>query len=159
MSLMSLNQSDIQSTNPALYQTIKELINSIDTINKLIEGDIKLESGVFVPVDLSGAGLVFTNPGGYYIKLGKFIFIHGALGYPVTANGSNVTIGGLPFRIGLGSSIMNGQAFGLGVDVAFLLLSQTTNFTLVNNAATIYTNAALSTIQVLFDGCYLEADS
>ena len=55
------------------------------------------ETGTFTPSDQSGAGLTFTNPQGYYNRLGNSVLISIFVTYPVTANGSAAVIGELPF--------------------------------------------------------------
>jgi hypothetical protein len=56
------------------------------------------EEGTWTPTDASGAGLVFTNPTGRYVKVGRFVFVAGSMTYPVTASGAEAVWGGLPFN-------------------------------------------------------------
>ena len=62
----------------------------------------------WTPIDSSGAALTFTSPVGTYTRLGKMIFWNCALLYPVTADGSNSLIGGLPFTIPAGTQNRGG---------------------------------------------------
>jgi hypothetical protein len=59
-------------------------------------------TGTWTPADVSGGGLpAFTTLiAASYIKIGKFVFVNMAIQYPVTANGANASIGGLPFTVG-----------------------------------------------------------
>lgn len=57
------------------------------------------EEGTWTPVDASGAGLTLTITGANYIKIGQFVLASFQIQYPVTADGSDVSIGGLPFSI------------------------------------------------------------
>lgn len=50
----------------------------------------------WTPVDASGAGLAFTVNFARYIRLGKLIIAWARLAYPVTADGTAASIGGLP---------------------------------------------------------------
>jgi hypothetical protein len=60
----------------------------------------------WTPVDNSGAGLVFATAEGTYVENGGVIHIFGSVTYPVTANGANASIGGLP--IGVNAANRNG---------------------------------------------------
>jgi len=55
------------------------------------------EEGTWTPVDSSGAALTLVTANGRYTKTGNLVFASFEIQYPVTANGSNATIGGLPF--------------------------------------------------------------
>lgn len=58
------------------------------------------EEGTWTPTDASGAGLTFTTATGLYTKIGRLVVATFRVIYPVTANGSNAIIGGLPFASG-----------------------------------------------------------
>jgi hypothetical protein len=61
---------------------------------------VKETAGTFIPVDASGAGLAFgAGTAGTYRKHGKVVFAFVRVVYPVTANGANALIGGLPFTV------------------------------------------------------------
>jgi hypothetical protein len=55
------------------------------------------EEGVWVPTDVSGAGLTFTTGVCRYTKIGRLVQCNFNLTYPVTADGSACLIGGIPF--------------------------------------------------------------
>jgi len=65
------------------------------------------EEGTWTPIDSSGAGLTFTSTAGVYTKIGNICYISGTLTFPSTANGSNATIGGLPFNPSSGTQYQN----------------------------------------------------
>lgn len=55
------------------------------------------EEGTWTPTDQSGAGLTFASVDGYYTKIGRQVFAHFYITYPITVDASNNAIGGLPF--------------------------------------------------------------
>jgi len=55
------------------------------------------EEGTWTPIDSSGASLTFTVLDARYTKIGRQVQCFAQITYPTTANGSNATIGGLPF--------------------------------------------------------------
>jgi len=54
------------------------------------------KEGTWTPADDSGAGLSLTVTSATYTKIGDRIFFDAVIAYPVTANGSNAKIQGLP---------------------------------------------------------------
>lgn len=56
----------------------------------------------WTPIDSSGAGLTFTSASGTYIRHGNLIAATGNVLYPVTADASDATIGGLPVAVASG---------------------------------------------------------
>ena len=50
----------------------------------------------WTPADGSGAGLTFTSVSANYTRVGNMVFVHTTLAYPVTVDGSNAVISGLP---------------------------------------------------------------
>lgn len=61
------------------------------------------EEGTWTPADASGAGLTLVGAVGLYTKIGNMVFASAELTYPVTVNGANSKIGGLPFASNSGS--------------------------------------------------------
>jgi hypothetical protein len=55
------------------------------------------EEGTWTPTDQSGAGLTFASVDGYYTRIGRQVFAHYYITYPITVNASANAIGGLPF--------------------------------------------------------------
>ena len=53
----------------------------------------------WVPVDSSGASLVFTGVSAQWTQLGKLVFAYAQLTYPATGNGAAAVIGGLPVLV------------------------------------------------------------
>jgi hypothetical protein len=54
----------------------------------------------WTPTDASGANLTFTTAEGEYMKIGNIIITFAFFEYPVTANGDQALIGGLPYSEG-----------------------------------------------------------
>ena len=55
------------------------------------------EEGTWTPTDNSGATLSFTTAAGYYTKVGRLVVATFRIIFPVTANASASSFGGLPF--------------------------------------------------------------
>lgn len=64
--------------------------------------------GTWTPRDASGAGLTLTTNRATYVRIGSMIMLDMTLSYPVTANGANAVIDGIPFlfanTIGVGGA-------------------------------------------------------
>jgi hypothetical protein len=54
----------------------------------------------WTPTDASGADLTFTTAEGEYMKIGNIIITFAYFVYPVTANGDQAVVGGLPYNEG-----------------------------------------------------------
>ena len=116
------------------------------------------EVGLWTPVDASGAGLVFVNPLGRYMKIGPFVFFSGIFTYPGTADGSNATIGGLPYTAS--NAIAN--SFD-GAQFNYTTAVRTDMLQVLRNSTTMYiygtsgnhaTNALYSGASIGFNGFY-----
>jgi len=68
------------------------------------------EEGTWTPSDQSGAGLTFTTADGYYTKIGREVFAHFYITYPVTVDASNNAFGGLPFTAANTNAARGGSA-------------------------------------------------
>lgn len=66
-------------------------------------------SGTWTPTDASGAALSLSSVSAVYAKIGKLVVATARFTYPVTANGANAKIGGLPFT----SANVDGARSGL----------------------------------------------
>src|SRR5262249_5330371 len=64
------------------------LLQLLQRIVAALEGSITT-TGVWTPIDGSGAGLSFTNASGVYTRVGKLCVANAYVTYPVTANGAN----------------------------------------------------------------------
>jgi hypothetical protein len=115
------------------------------------------EEGTWTPTDGSGAGLSFTSAYGYYIKVGKVVYVQAKIIYPSTASASNNQVNGLPFSMSntnpynypIGPSSANGntnalRAYGFGSSFAFLTTGDQTA-----------TNANLSNGNINFNMTYI----
>lgn len=107
----------------------------------------------WTPTDASGAGLIFGIAQGRYSLVGPMVMVWGRVTYPTTANGSNALISGLPY--------LNGDMFAgfyqtFGVSTLFHLAPGAVSISLLNPATGAqHTNAALSGVQLIFQGSYL----
>jgi hypothetical protein len=115
------------------------------------------EEGTWTPVDNSGASITFDVAYGYYIKVGKVVYVQAKIVYPSTASGLNNSVGGLPFSMSntnpynfpVGATTANGntsanRAYGFG-----------SSFSFVNTADSISTNSALSSANINFNLTYI----
>jgi len=110
------------------------------------------EEGTWTPVDLSGAGLTFSNSFGSYTKIGRMVIAQVLVIYPTTADVTGSRIGGLPFTVVDSNGVFSPSRSGASVTFSdanismYGLLSQaTTEFYLFNQATTAnVTNAILS---------------
>ncbi len=120
------------------------------------------EEGTWTPSDASGAGLTFTSVTAKYVKIGKVVNVWFRLTYPATANGTGMSIGGLPFTadnsVNFGAGAIFTTAASPNGGLTGIVTSNATTFTSVNNAAgATPSNVTLST--ALVSGCltYLAA--
>jgi hypothetical protein len=106
----------------------------------------------WVPLDVSGAGLVFSINKATYVRRGNVIDVWAHITYPATANGAAARIGGLPFA---NSAQFAGfyQTFGPSV-VIHLPATSTAVHLLTPGTMTTITNAAMSGAQLIFQGNY-----
>lgn len=162
----SLNSGDIN-----LYQGT----NSFEKIVDLDSGQIHFpqiqnpsndpntlddySQGIFTPADVSGAGLVFFNPNGVYVKIGRVVFFGLYLTYPFTASALTATIGGLPYIAG--PEINTLQLCDVqGLTAVFFadVLSNSKTLIIAQEAAGALTNANLSGLSVIINGFYFAAN-
>lgn len=113
------------------------------------------EEGTWTPSDQSGAALTFTSPAGDYEKIGRQVTMRGSLTYPVTADGSNATIGGFPFTVA--NTEPARQAFVTSSSETtvryFLPTASATTGTVRAAAAAAITNVTMSTDNFYFTVC------
>jgi len=113
------------------------------------------EEGDWTPSDGSGAGLAFTGVVGRYTKIGQVVTYFGDVTYPVTADGSGMTIAGLPFT---SNSALNrtGSVISTTVNAVGAVVPPSTSVVLVFPAGSLTppTNATLSTARIIFAGSY-----
>ena len=57
------------------------------------------EEGTWTPADGSGAALSFSSVEGYYVKVGQLVTVGATFTFPSTADGTAITISGLPFTV------------------------------------------------------------
>jgi hypothetical protein len=175
MSTSSLNQSSTQVSNPALYQTILDLINKVDTLQKLINSyGLSIDSsgnlvssnpillstrGIWVPNDSSGAGLAITtvtNGSPIWLKMDDIVIFSASIKYPTTTNAAFAQIGGLPFPCIVGTNFACSIGFNNTTLALTMVVSQGTNsmipFTVGSGSSV--TNAQLSGFILNISGTY-----
>ena len=114
------------------------------------------EEGTWTPIDSSGAGLTFAASSGSYTKVGRMVMATGFVNFPVTADGSNNKIGGLPF------TNIDSTSRGVGA-VNYKQVAALDTLMPENNATTLFfatatgsvtTNAQISNTAVYFGLVY-----
>ena len=123
MSIESLHQSGLQSNNPALYQTIKDIIDSVTALQASVSPILNLTGGqikfpnVQIPSpdvntlddyregnwpisDVSGAGLALSVVFAVYIKIGSGVLFVGYVSYPANASALPAMVSSPPFLCG-----------------------------------------------------------
>lgn len=115
-------------------------------------------SGTWTASDGSGAGLAFTSVSCGYTRNGNLVTVYGRLTYPVTASGSNATIGGLPFTVANQTYAQNGGiAVALGGSVGMFVApvkATTTAVLLLATTGANVANSGLTTLPVFFNFSY-----
>jgi hypothetical protein len=113
------------------------------------------EEGSWTPIDSSGASLSFTaGTEGSYTKVGDRVFYSAIVIYPVTVNGSNTAIGGLPYSVG-SSNKNRGCSAVWGTSVVGLPNASTTTLGLFAGASGVATtNAGASGVTFIFGSHY-----
>jgi hypothetical protein len=116
-------------------------------------GYLTQETGTFTLTDASGAGLSFTGGTGTYTRNGNVISFTVAFAYPVTANGNNAKLTGLPYSLGALTPFVSADNSGAAVawigDAAAV-----TMVPYLVGALTPRTNAQLSGKQFYMAGSY-----
>jgi hypothetical protein len=115
------------------------------------------EEGTWSPTDVSGAGLTFTTFDTKYTKIGNRVFFGGSITFPVTADTSQIVIGGLPYTASTGFDNTGGvfiSATNTGRNDTFLILRNTTTFVPETNAGLSVINSSYSGKVIKFQGIY-----
>lgn len=115
------------------------------------------EEGTITPSDGSGAGLVLTSVAGSYVKIGRQVEIWLKATYPVTANGSNAVLGGLPFACSTDDVSRGGLHRGATSESTFvgaLMVAGGTTLDLRSATGANITNATMSTDFLFMGGTY-----
>lgn len=109
------------------------------------------ESGSFTPTDTSGASLTYTNVLGTYVRKGTVVTATLRVTFPTTANGSAVSIGGLPFAaISTASSVFGGSINfqSASLNMMPLVGANASNVQLFTTAGAGVTNSQMSTFDL-----------
>jgi hypothetical protein len=76
------------------------LYNKVSGLNTVTGWTASHDSGLWTPIDGSGAGLAFTGVIANWTKVGQLVLVNAQFSYPVTASGAAAIIGGFPFTCG-----------------------------------------------------------
>lgn len=103
------------------------------------------EEGTWTPTDASGASLSLTVTSAKYTKIGRQVTVYFFLTYPITANASFATIGGLPFTTAANMLVPSVSSTNQGTQMGLRTGSASSNISVMNLATnTDYSNANLS---------------
>jgi hypothetical protein len=120
--------------------------------------DWGVDEGVWTPTDVSGAGLSFTVGVAQYTKIGRTVNLQCQITFPVTANTSDIRIGGLPYPIGASVCVTGPIDSNKGGTSAIAVIRSSTSSTGVffTNASTsaYWKNSDFSNIVVSFSLTY-----
>jgi len=119
------------------------------------------EEGPWTPTDDSGATLSLTTYNCTYIKIGKKVFIEGAIYFPSTADARDIKIGGLPYAAANGSDNTGGFAVvetDVGASHNLVVSRNNTFFFIISNADVNIVNSGYSSKRVKFSGSYTAAN-
>jgi hypothetical protein len=118
--------------------------------------DAMATSGVWTPIDTSGAGLALSVTSARFWRLDKIVFVSLHVTYPVTANSSPAFIGGLP--VGNGSGWGGLYPSQTPVPCSFAIPPSTTGFYVMNPSSGLArSNSELSGVTLILSGVYLTA--
>ncbi len=115
------------------------------------------EEGTWTPADGSGAALSLTVTSAQYVKVGQLVVATADVTYPVTANGSNAVISGLPFSSQNTAVSVYGSTLNytnLTTYISWLVTTNAATLSAFNLAGAAYTNANLSTLVFRFTAIY-----
>ncbi len=110
-------------------------------------GTVALQTtGVWTPIDTSGAALTLTSVSGGYTVIGNMVFAYASFAYPVTADGSGAQIGGLPFTVANQNYANQGLLSFTNSSAATMARASgnTTTFNFYNNTGTQITNVQMT---------------
>jgi hypothetical protein len=108
----------------------------------------------WTPSDQSGATLVLTINGAGYTVFGNMVHVWASITFPVTANGSQITIGGLPFTVKNSNGVGGGfGVFGLSSDHG-QFVKNTTTLQVLQSGGTARANSSYSAGTFYFQAWY-----
>lgn len=143
----------VQKTSASVFGLCKVDGSTITASGGVITSTAATPStGSWTPADASGAGLSFTVASATYIKIGSLVFVQARLTYPVTGNGSNAAISGLPFTVaGNAQQILPTLSSNATITWSVLNGTTATPSTLGGNTVT---NVSLSGTVIIITGVY-----
>jgi hypothetical protein len=128
------------------YGVVELVSNGVDSWDILTS---KTTGGTWTPADNSGASLTFTGAAGHWQKIGNLIFAWFTLTFPSTANGSTVSISGLPATVAnndqsIVASVVHNTG---GANMSYARVTKNTaTFALFSKDAGQFTNSQMSTL-------------
>lgn len=104
------------------------------------------EEGTWTPIDSSGGTLTFASVDANYEKIGRMVRAGCSFSYPVTADGNNTLVGGLPFTVKNSNGCRQGFVSATTEATAAHIypVNNATTFPIVTSAAAAITNATMS---------------
>jgi hypothetical protein len=138
-------------TNQILKQTG---LGSAVTVGTLAATQLSdYATNTWTPADGSGAALALTVTTATYVRVGSLVALQADITYPVTVDGSNSRISGLPFpAIAANFVLADGGNFGAAYTTQ--VNSGASTIDLLTTAGVRILNSALSTVNLKFTGVY-----
>ncbi len=107
----------------------------------------------WTPADGSGAALALTVTSATYARLGSLVALQADLTYPVTADGSNSRISGLPFAA-IAANFILADGGNFGAAYVPQVNASASTIDLMTTAGVRITNVGLSGANLKFTGVY-----
>ncbi len=119
--------------------------NGTANIQTATSGTSDYTNTAWTPADGSGASLTFSAVNASYTKIGNMVFAYFTLTYPVTANGSNALISGLPVAVPTATySEAPGTCWGASFAIVGYPNRNSSTFFILKSAGGIAKNSDLS---------------
>lgn len=113
------------------------------------------EEGAWTPGDGSGAALSITVVSARYVKVGGHVYVAADILYPVTANGANARINGLPFTTHAAQQCAMAPGYlTFGAAVTYLVRANNTVVDIFTTAGVNVTNVQISGTNIILSGTY-----
>lgn len=117
------------------------------------------EEGTWTPADGSGAGLSLTVTSATYVKVGQIVWVTFDVTYPITANGANALVSGLPFAShssGFNVGLVTGYS-DLSTVIQYYGSASDTTMNISQVGGLNYSNVTLSAKRIIAGGTYRAA--
>ncbi len=139
--------TDILDISPRTGHPVNDPEPLVGWLDRLYNIVARGKQGVWTPVDASVGALTLSAIEGTYTKFGNIVIAKAALTYPVTADGNNAKIGGLPYMSKATGTITGGNLIYTNSAVANKILLNAAGATVFNfytAAGVAVTNAQMS---------------